>query len=247
VKRCFNDLDQVGERSTRSPERLRTAGSTPAPGLQIFLSSAAPSRQTAPWGKRPDPGRTWRPCLRRSCAGCYGRPWLTDGARTLLAWECALQHLKDHLVHRHLPNGADRDDALVKIGRHLDHELLAARAPALGLYQPRRLTLRISIYTSRSMSSRRPLSSLCLGRCRPTWHDVNMQIPSLSDHSVAVSACRSDKSRFRWSVMTAGFHPYRSTSSYPSASLALAAGMSHAHVLAERHPIRARINDGSWM
>jgi hypothetical protein len=34
--------------------------------------------------------------------------------------------------------------------------------------------------------------------------------------------------------MTAGFHPYRSPNSYPSASLALAAGMSHAHVLAEQ-------------
>ncbi|WP_156389515.1 hypothetical protein [Methylobacterium sp. Leaf465] len=74
-----------------------------------------------------------------------------------------------------------------------------------------------------------------------------MRIPSLPDHSVAVSACRSEKGRFRWSVCTTGYHPYRSPSSYPSAALALAAGISHARVLAEQHPIRARINDGSWL
>ncbi|KQP37292.1 hypothetical protein ASF49_22190 [Methylobacterium sp. Leaf104] len=74
-----------------------------------------------------------------------------------------------------------------------------------------------------------------------------MRIPSLPDHSVAVSACRSEKGRFRWSVTTAGYHPYRSQGSYPSASAALAAGIAQAHALAERQPIRARINDGSWM
>lgn len=74
-----------------------------------------------------------------------------------------------------------------------------------------------------------------------------MRIPSLPDHSVAVSACRSERSRFRWSVTTAGYHPYRSQGSYPSASIALAAGIAHAHLLADRQPIRGRINDGIWM
>ncbi|KQO56547.1 hypothetical protein ASF24_18790 [Methylobacterium sp. Leaf86] len=74
-----------------------------------------------------------------------------------------------------------------------------------------------------------------------------MRIPSLPNHSVAVSACRSDKGRFRWAVTTAGYHPYRSQGSYPSASAALAAGIAQAHALAEWQPIRARINDGSWM
>jgi hypothetical protein len=74
-----------------------------------------------------------------------------------------------------------------------------------------------------------------------------MRIPSLPDYRVAVSACRSVKGRFRWSVRTTGYHPYRSPDTYPSAAHALAAGISHAHVLAERHPIRSRINDGSWL
>jgi hypothetical protein len=74
-----------------------------------------------------------------------------------------------------------------------------------------------------------------------------MRIPSSPDHSVTVSACRSDKGRFRWSVTTAGYHPYRSPDCYPSTSIALAAGMAYAHVLAERQPIRGRINDGRWM
>ncbi|WP_027171596.1 hypothetical protein [Methylobacterium sp. 10] len=74
-----------------------------------------------------------------------------------------------------------------------------------------------------------------------------MQIPTLPNHSVAVSACRSDKTRFRWSVTTAGFHACRSTTSYSSAAMALAAGISHAHVLAEPYRIRARINDGGWI
>lgn len=74
-----------------------------------------------------------------------------------------------------------------------------------------------------------------------------MQIPALPDHTVVVTACRSDKDRFRWLVTTEGFHPYRSTASYSSAAIALAAGISHAHLLAEPHPIRPRINAGTWM
>ncbi|KQP58554.1 hypothetical protein ASG40_08465 [Methylobacterium sp. Leaf399] len=74
-----------------------------------------------------------------------------------------------------------------------------------------------------------------------------MQIPTLPDHSVAVFACRSERDRFRWAVTTAGYHPYRSASSYASAAIALAAGISHAHFLADQHPIRSRINDGTWM
>ena len=74
-----------------------------------------------------------------------------------------------------------------------------------------------------------------------------MRIPSLPDHSVAVSACRSEKGRFRWSITTSGYHPYWSTGSYPSASVALVAGIAQAHAPAERQPIRGRIDNGSWM
>ena len=85
------------------------------------------------------------------------------------------------------------------------------------------------------------------GRFGRPWRDGDLQIPMVPSHSVAVSACRSDKNRFRRSVTTAGFHSCRSTTSTSSAAMAPAAGLSHAHVPGEPYRIRTRINDGGWI